>query len=99
MRRPCACNAWSPPSESTSEVLDHLLSQDLAGHRIAVQLHGEPLPDFVETLRAADADVVEVPVYRWAPPEDLAPLHRLVDQAADRQLDAVTFTSAPLAFQ
>jgi uroporphyrinogen-III synthase len=88
-------DAWSPPSESTSEVLEHLLSQDLAGHRIAVQLHGEPLPDFVETLRAADADVVEVPVYRWAPPEDLAPLHRLVDQAADRQLDAVTFTSAP----
>jgi uroporphyrinogen-III synthase len=88
-------DAWSPPSESSSEVLDHLLSQDLAGRRIAVQLHGEPLPDFVDTLRAADADVVEVPVYRWAPPADPAPLRRLVDLAADRQVDAVTFTSAP----
>lgn len=88
-------DAWSPPSESSSEVLDHLLSQDVAGRRIAVQLHGEPLPDFVETLRAADADVVEVPVYRWSPPEDPAPLSRLVDLIADRQVDAVTFTSAP----
>jgi uroporphyrinogen-III synthase len=88
-------DAWSPPSESSSEVLDHLLGQTLAGRRIAVQLHGEPLPDFVETLRAADADVVEVPVYRWAPPADLAPLHRLVDLAVDGQVDAVTFTSAP----
>jgi uroporphyrinogen-III synthase len=88
-------DAWSPPSESSSEVLEHLLSQDVAGRRIAVQLHGEPLPDFVETLRAADADVVEVPVYRWAPPADRGPLCRLVDLAADRQVDAVTFTSAP----
>jgi uroporphyrinogen-III synthase len=88
-------DAWSPPSESSSEVLDHLLNQELAGCRIAVQLHGEPLPDFVETLRAAEADVVEVPVYRWAPPEDLGPLSRLVDLTADRQVDAVTFTSAP----
>jgi uroporphyrinogen-III synthase len=88
-------DAWSPASESTSEVLDHLLSQDQAGRRIAVQLHGEPLPDFVEALRVAEADVVEVPVYRWAPPEDTRPLRRLVDLVADRQVDAVAFTSAP----
>jgi len=87
--------AWSPASESSSEVLDHLLSQELAGHRIAVQLHGEPLPDFVEALRVAEADVVEVPVYRWAPPQDARPLRRLVDLVADRQVDAVAFTSAP----
>ena len=88
-------DAWSPASESSSEVLDHLLSQELAGRRIAVQLHGEPLPDFVEALRVAEADVVEVPVYRWAPPEDARPLGRLVDLVADRQVDAVAFTSAP----
>src|SRR5207249_12128161 len=62
---------------------------------IAVQLHGEPLPDFVEALRFAAADVVEVPVYQWAPPEDTRPLRRLVDLIADRQVDAAVFTSAP----
>jgi uroporphyrinogen-III synthase len=87
--------AWSPESESSSEVLDHLLGTDLDGLRVAVQLHGEPLPDFVEALRLAGAEVVEVPVYRWTLPEDVAPLYRLVEQILTRQVDAVTFTSAP----
>jgi uroporphyrinogen-III synthase len=60
-----------------------------------VQLHGEPLPDFVESLRAAGAHVIEVPVYRWIQPDDTAPLHRLVELAIARQVDAVSFTSAP----
>ena len=70
---------WSPESESSSEVLAHLITAfDLDGKRIAVQLHGEPLPDVVQTLRLAGAEVIEVPVYRWVPPEDAAPLHRLI---------------------
>ncbi|TAK70815.1 MAG: uroporphyrinogen-III synthase [Actinomycetota bacterium] len=88
---------WSPESESSSEVLEHLLTEDLDGVRIVVQEHGEPLPGVTETLRMAGARVVEVPVYRWLPPVDPGPLHRLVEQIATRQLDAVTFTSAPAA--
>ncbi|MET8979196.1 uroporphyrinogen-III synthase [Streptomyces sp. NPDC004539] len=88
---------WSPSSESMAEVLDRLLEQGVEGLRIAVQLHGEPLPGFVEALREAGAEVVGVPVYRWMPPEDLAPLDRLLDAAVSRGLDAVTFTSAPAA--
>ena len=86
---------WSPDSESVSEVLDKLLERDLAGVRIAVQLHGEPLPDVVDALSAAGAEVVPVPVYRWAPPADPARLRRIVDAVVARQLDAVTLTSAP----
>ncbi|GAB3209167.1 uroporphyrinogen-III synthase [Marinactinospora thermotolerans] len=88
---------WSPPSESSAEVLDHLLATGVAGLRIAVQLHGEPLPDFCATLRLAGADVVEVPVYRWTTPDDVAPLDRLIDAVLTGQVDAVTFTSAPAA--
>ncbi|MGE5137707.1 MAG: uroporphyrinogen-III synthase [Gemmatimonadota bacterium] len=90
-------DTWSPPSESSSEVLAYLLGQELAGRRVAVQLHGEPLPDFVQALRAAGACVVEVPVYRWAPPDDTALLGRLVEAVAAHAVDAVTFTSAPAA--
>ena len=96
-------DAWSPQGESTSEVLHHLLNdylspgESLQGRRIAVQLHGEPLLDVVEALEAAGAEVVQVPVYRWAPPADLAPVHRLVELILTRQVDAVTFTSAPAA--
>ncbi|MGG8409334.1 uroporphyrinogen-III synthase, partial [Streptomyces sp. 12297] len=89
--------SWSPESESLAEVLDRLLTVGVAGRRIALQLHGEPLPGFVEALRAGGADVVVVPVYRWLPPEDPAPLDRLLDAVVARGVDAVSFTSAPAA--
>ncbi|MFD9816006.1 uroporphyrinogen-III synthase [Streptomyces sp. NPDC059080] len=88
---------WSPASESMAEVLDRLLADGVRGQRIAVQLHGEPLPGFVEALRAAGAEVVGVPVYRWLPPADLGPVDRLLDALTGHGLDAVTFTSAPAA--
>ncbi|MET8807172.1 uroporphyrinogen-III synthase [Streptomyces sp. NPDC004546] len=88
---------WSPSSESLAEVLDRLLEEGVDGRRIAVQLHGEPLPGFVESLRAGGAEVVPVPVYRWMPPEDITPLDRLLDATVCRSLDALTFTSAPAA--
>jgi len=90
--------AWSPESESSAEVLSHLLSEgSLRGRRIAVQLHGEPLSDFTGALRQAGAAVVPVPVYRWTAPEDLGPLDRLLDAIAAGTVDAVTFTSAQAA--
>ncbi|WP_432107600.1 uroporphyrinogen-III synthase [Streptomyces sp. AA1529] len=87
--------AWSPASESSSEVLERLLARgDLAGLRIAVQLHGEPLRDFLDALRGAGAEVVPVPVYRWTGPLDPGPLDRLLDAVLSGGVDALTFTSA-----
>lgn len=91
---------WSPASESSAEVLDHLLAEGVEGMRIAVQLHGattewEPVPDFCEVLRCAGADVVPVPVYRWVPPEDRTAMDRLLEGVVTSGLDCVTFTSAP----
>lgn len=88
---------WSPSSESMAEVLDRLLEHGVEGRRVAIQLHGEPLPGFVESLRAAGAEVVGVPVYRWMPPEDITPVDRLLDSTVARGVDALTFTSAPAA--
>ncbi len=45
---------WSPSSESMAEVLDRLLEEGVEGRRVALQLHGEPLPGFVEALRAGE---------------------------------------------
>ena len=93
-------DAWSPESESSAEVLAHLLSGaegPLEGRRIAVQLHGDPLPDLVAGLRATGAEVLTVPVYRWVLPEDVAPLRKLVTTIVAGGVDAVTFTSAPAA--
>jgi uroporphyrinogen-III synthase len=86
---------WSPDSEAVAEMLEHVLDSKPAGKRIAVQLHGEPLPELVAALRDAGATVVEVPVYRWLPPVDLAPVRRLVEQIIQRTVDGVVFTSGP----
>ncbi|QFR93887.1 uroporphyrinogen-III synthase [Streptomyces tsukubensis] len=86
---------WSPASESTAGVLDKLLAEGVEGRRIAVQLHGDPLTGFIEALRAAGAEVVGVPVYRWLPPEDLGPVDRLIDATLAGGVDALVFTSAP----
>ena len=60
-----------------------------------VQVHGDPVPEFVRALRAGGADVIVVLVYRWIRPDDDAPLRRLVESTAAATIDAVTFTSAP----
>ncbi|KMS83342.1 uroporphyrinogen-III synthase [Prauserella rugosa] len=88
---------YSPASESNAELLQYLLDSGVDGLRIAVQLHGEPLPYFVDSLRAAGADVVEIPVYRWVGPADPGPLDRLIDAVLDGAIDAMPFTSAPAA--
>ena len=91
---------WSPASESSAEVLDHLLAEGVEGVRIAVQLHGattewEPIPDFCEVLRCAGAEVIAVPVYRWTPPDDQSPMDRMIELTVSSGLDCLSFTSAP----
>jgi uroporphyrinogen-III synthase len=95
IRRAGLVEEWSPESESCEEVLRHLLEKDLAGRRVAVQLYGEPLPEFTDALRRARAEVIEIPVYRWSRADDPTPLRRLVGQAVAGTVDAIAFTSAP----
>lgn len=92
--------AWSPDSEASSEVLEHLLAEGVDDVRIAVQLHGtptswEPTIDLCGELQAAGADVIPVPVYRWMPPTSPGELDALIGLICTGELDAVTFTSAP----
>jgi uroporphyrinogen-III synthase len=85
---------FSPPSESSAGLLEHMLAAGVTGRRIAVQWHGEPPRGFLEALRTAGATVVDLPVYRWLPPTDLAPLDALLDAILAGGIDALTFTSA-----
>ncbi|MFI9163038.1 uroporphyrinogen-III synthase [Kitasatospora aureofaciens] len=86
---------FSPGSEATDELLTWLLARPLDGCRIAIQEHGVRLDAFAAALRERGAEVISVPVYQWAPPDDMAPVRRLVDQTVRRQVHALTFTSAP----
>lgn len=85
---------WTAPSESTDEVVNKLITEGVAGKRVGIQLHGLPITPLRLSLEDAGARVIEIPVYRWDFPHDLAPLDRMILDIAHRSLDAVVFTSA-----
>jgi uroporphyrinogen-III synthase len=66
----------------------------LRGARLAVQEYGAPNPDLVDALVARGAEVLTVPVYKWALPEDLAPLRRAVWSIIRHEVDIVILTAS-----
>lgn len=65
-----------------------------AGKRIAVQEYGEPNPELYAALAQRGAEVLPVPVYRWALPEDARPLLAAVRATIAGDFDLLVFTSA-----
>jgi len=66
----------------------------VAGLRVAVQEYGVSNVDLLEALRQRGAKVSRVPVYRWALPENTAPLTQLLDAILAGQMDVVLITNA-----
>ena len=48
----------------------------------------------LEGLRQRGAELIRVPVYRWGPPSDLAPLREAVRAIVDGEAQVVLFTNA-----
>jgi uroporphyrinogen-III synthase len=87
---------WRAPEETMQEIVDHLAGfDDVASSRVALQLFDPDGHPSSEILRAMAGDLVEVPVYQWALPDDPAPADRLVEAAIAGDLAAVTFTAQP----
>lgn len=66
----------------------------VAGKVVAVQEYGKPNDDLYRGLQERGADVMPVPVYRWALPEDTRPLADSVRATVAGQFDVLMFTSA-----
>jgi uroporphyrinogen-III synthase len=64
------------------------------GLKIAIQEYGVSKPDMIQDLQTRGADVFSVPVYRWALPEDTAPLHSAITEVVNGRIDAVVITNA-----
>lgn len=89
---------WYPESESSAAMLEYL-RPGIAGCRLAVQLHGttgdwDPAPELLDQFRRAGAEVLPIPVYRWRAAHRGGEFDQLAAQIAQRQFDAVSFTSA-----
>jgi uroporphyrinogen-III synthase len=69
----------------------------LAGARVAVQEYGAANPELLAALEERGAEVVRVPVYQWALPEDLEPLKAAVRKVAAGEVDVALFTTGTQA--
>lgn len=67
--------------------------QPIAGARIAVQEYGMPNQELLDALEARGADVMRVPVYKWALPEDVGPLQHAVAAIAAGAIPVLLLTS------
>ena len=82
-------------SERAEELLGALRDVVADGDVVVVQRHGGVERRFTEELGERGAEVIEVPLYRWRLPDDLAAVDQLIDDVVARRVDAVTFTAAP----
>ncbi len=64
------------------------------GRSVAVQEYGVTNVQLIEGLQERGAQVTRVPVYRWALPDDLAPLRGALQAIASGRVDVVLFTNA-----
>lgn len=84
-----------PEPNTWREILAELDSQaEIRGKRVAVQEYGVTNKELISGLEARGAQVVRVPIYRWALPEDTGPLRFVLKRILDRQADIVIFTNA-----
>jgi uroporphyrinogen decarboxylase len=66
----------------------------LANHTVGVQEYGEPNASLLAGLEARGAAVVNLRLYHWELPEDTSALIAAVQKIADKNFDAVLFTSS-----
>lgn len=71
--------------------LDNGLGEDLSGLRMAIQEYGAPSTELMEALTERGAQILRVPIYHWALPEDLGPLRDAVTAIAEKRIDFVIF--------
>jgi len=85
----------APSPHTTAELCAALDRVDLAGRRVFVQHYGEPNRRLQDYLLQRGAETVDALPYRWALPQDTAPLVSAVRAVVAGEVDALVVTSRP----
>ena len=72
-------------------------AMNMRGKRIAIQEYGIANPELVAALESRGASVTSIPIYRWALPEDTAPLRAAIAKIVNGEVDIVLFTNGAQA--
>lgn len=92
-------NITIPEPNTWRDVLSELDGKaNIKGKRVAVQEYGVPNQELISGLEARGAQLLRVPVYRWALPEDLGPLRSAIRKILDGEIDIALFTNATQVF-
>lgn len=84
-------NTWH---EILETVDTHERGISIQDRTVAVQEYGVTNQDFTQALKKRGARVVQVPVYRWALPDDTGPLQQAIREMAAGKAEIAVFTSA-----
>lgn len=84
-------NTWR---ELLAELDKHQDKIPVSGKTVAIQEYGVENPELVSGLKERGATILRVPVYRWALPEDTAPVERAIRAIVDGTAHAAMFTTA-----
>jgi uroporphyrinogen-III synthase len=68
--------------------------RSMKGLRVAVQEYGISNPDLLQALEQRGAEVFPVPIYKWALPEDLAPIRHALDEIMAGRAHVILITNA-----
>ena len=83
-----------PEPNTWREILSTLDADvNVPGKRIAIQEYGIANPELTAALQSRGAVVTLIPIYRWALPEDLAPLHSAIEKILKGDVDVALFTN------
>ena len=91
----------APEPNTWREVLraldENAAAVPLKGKRVAVQEYGVSNPELLNGLGERGAQVISVPVYEWAMPEDTGPLRSAITSIARNEIDVILFTTGTQA--
>ena len=82
-------------TERLRDAVNLALAVHEPGDLVALLLDGRGASEETARLEAAGAEVLEIPIYEWEPPEDPGPALRLAESVVAGKVHAVTFTAGP----
>lgn len=82
-------NTW----EDILHTLDTFKPEGLSEMTIGIQEYGTTNEALVKALATRGANVIGVPVYRWALPDDVGPLQQVLQSILSQSVDVILFTT------
>lgn len=78
---------------TTDGLIRELSAEEFEGRKVAIQLHGEPIPKLTQWLEKHGAEYIELMPYRHTSPDDQV-MQTLVREITHNEIHAVAFTTA-----